>query len=161
MQLVDSIEITKPDAVRSVQLSVGDLSDLPAGQEVDAIVVSAFPDDYTPTSSSLIGALEKRGVSLNDLASRKAVDLRKFSSCWLSEVIDSPDVHFDRILCFEPACRGKAPELVGDIFRSIIPFTTGEPPISRITMPLVASGDQAENPGICFDDFSITSARAE
>jgi len=83
---------------------------------------------------------------VTELAQRKAVDLRQFSSCWLSEVIDQPDAGFRRILCFEPAYRGNATEVVGDIFRSIIPFTTGQPPIHSIAMPLVAAGDQGEDP---------------
>jgi TIR domain len=77
----------------------------------------------------------------------KEVDLRKFSSCWLSRVVTTPNANFRRILCFEPRYRGRATEVVGDIFRSIIPFTAGHPPTNQIAMPLVASGDQGESTG--------------
>jgi hypothetical protein len=127
-------------------LLVGDLSAIPETEAVDLLVMSAFPDDYIPTHSSLIGSLSRRGVSVAELAADKEVDLRRFSSCWLSREISRPDLHFRRILCFEPRFRGRAGEVVGDIFRSIIPFTTSQPPITQIAIPLVASGDQGELP---------------
>lgn len=145
LRIINSIHIEHRGAMRTVNLTVGDLANLPQERGVDAIIVSAFPDDYVPMPGTLIAALEHRGISVAALAERKAVDLRQFSSCWLSGVIDQPDAGFQRILCFEPAYRGKATEVVGDIFRSIIPFTTGQPPINSIAMPLVATGDQGEN----------------
>lgn len=152
MDHIDSIRISHGGENRSVNFCIGDLSSLPEENAVDALVVSAFPDDYAPTSGSVIGALHyNRGISVVSLAENKAVDLRQFSSCWLSQVIDNPGAHFRRILCFEPAVRGKATEVVGDIFRSIIPFTTGDPPITSIAMPLVATGIQREEPLLMLD----------
>ena len=145
MEIIDSIYIEHHGKRRCVNLAVGDLANLPQEHSVDAIIVSAFPDDYVPMQRTLIAALNRKGISIGDLSKRKAVDLRQFSSCWLSGVIDQHDAGFQRILCFEPAYRGKATEVVGDIFRSIIPFTTGEPPINSIAMPLVATGDQGED----------------
>ena len=146
LEIIDSISVQHQGTTRSVILAVGDLSALSEQDGVHTLVVSAFRDSYWPTPSSLIGALDQRGISLAALAQNKAVDLRSFSSCWLSQVIDQPDACFDRILCFEPAHRGRATEVVGDIFRSIIPFTTGEPPMSHIALPLVAAGDQGASP---------------
>lgn len=113
----------------------GDLTKLPEREAVDALVVSAFPDDYTPTSTSLIGALERVGVSVAELAQNKEVDLRDFSSCWLSHPINRKHVYFRRILCFEPWYRGRAPEVVGDIFRSIAPFAAGRGPLFEANAP--------------------------
>ena len=145
MEIIDSINIQHHGTTRSIRLDVGDLANLPREHAVDAIIVSAFPDDYVPMPGTLIAALNRKGISVGDLAKRKAVDLRQFSSCWLSEVIEQPHAGFQRILCFEPAYRGRATEVVGDIFRSIIPFTTGQPPINSVAMPLVATGDQGED----------------
>jgi hypothetical protein len=145
MEIIDSIHVQHHGVTRSINLVVGDLAKLPQEHSVDAIIVSAFPDDYAPMPGTLIAALEHRGISVAALAERKTVDLRQFSSCWLSETIDQADAGFRRILCFEPANRGKATEVVGDIFRSIIPFTTGPSPINSIAMPLVATGDQGED----------------
>jgi len=144
MELIDSIPVHHGGVARAVNLYTGDLAAIPAHEAVDVLVVSAFPNDYLPTRTSLIGALHRVGVSVADLARDKEVDLRSFSSCWLSRPIQTPNQHFRRILCFEPAHRGAAPEVVGDIFRSIVPFATGTPPVRQIAMPLVASGDQGE-----------------
>src|SRR5262245_52251388 len=116
MELVDTIAARHQGSERFVMLFVGDLASLPAREAVDALIVSAFPDDYIPTSTSLIGALARVGVSVAELAQDKEVDLRRFSSCWLSRPIARPGVNFHRLLCFEPRHRGKAPEVVGDVF---------------------------------------------
>lgn len=140
-------------------LFIGDLSRLPKQEAVDALIVSAFPNDYEPTPGSLIGALASVGVSVAALAKNKEVDLRSFSSCWLSRPIERPDVYFRRLLCFEPAFRekAKAPEVVGDIFRSIVPFTAGNPPISQIAMPVVAAGDQGESAEVMLEALTNAS----
>jgi hypothetical protein len=140
-------------------LLVGDLARLPEREAVDVLIVSAFPDNYVPTPASLIGALDRAGVSVAELAQDKEVDLRRFSSCWLSHPIERAGVHFRRVLCFEPRQRGKAPEVVGDVFRSIVPFTTGSPPVSQVAMPLLASGDQGESPEVMLDALADASVR--
>lgn len=144
MDLIDTISVRYKDKDRHIKLFVGDLAHLPGSEAVDLLIVSAFPNNYQPTQGSLIRALAGVGVSVEQCAQDKEVDLRSFSSCWLSHPINRQDVHFDRILCFEPGYRGKATEVVGDIFRSIVPFTTGSPPIAQIAMPLVATGNQGE-----------------
>ena len=146
MELIDTILVDDGEATREVQLLIGDLVSLGASDAVDVLVVSAFPGDYSPISGTLIGDLHRVGVSVGDLALDMAVDLRAFSSCWLSRPISRPDLHVSRVLCFEPAVRGRAPEVVGDVFRSIIPLMTGDPPIRQIAMPLLAAGDQGESP---------------
>jgi len=159
MELIDTIPVTHQGAERLVMLFVGDLVSLPEHEAVDVLIVSAFPDDYLPTPTSLIGKLARAGVSVADLARDKEVDLRRFSSCWLSRPIESPLMHFQRILCFEPAHRGRAPEVVGDIFRSMFPFTTGSPPIRQIAMPLVAAGDQSERAEDMLEALTEASVR--
>lgn len=152
MRLIDEIGVEHASRRSTIQLFIGDLAALPAGHAVDLLIVSAFPGSYKPTPTSLIGALERQaGVSVNALANDKAVDLRRHSSCWLSQEIRVPGIPFRRILCFEPAIRGRAPEIVGDIFRSIIPFAAGLTTVSRIAMPIVASGDQGESKEVMLD----------
>ncbi len=110
----------------------------------DVLVVSAFPNDYTPTHGSLIGALDGKGLSVASLASEKEVDLREAYSCWLSRVFTphDPGLRFHRILCFEPLRRGEPPQVVGDIFRALTPILAERPEINTVAMPLVAAGDQ-------------------
>ncbi len=151
MRLIDTIVVRHQGRDRQVMLFVGDLSQIPESEAVDLLIVSAFPNDYYPTRTSLIGALDRVGVSVAALAKNKEVDLRAFSRCWLSPLLSKPGVHFRRVLCFEPSNYGKAAELVGDIFRSIVPFTTANPPISQIAMPLVATGNQGEHPEVMLE----------
>jgi hypothetical protein len=145
MKLVDRISVRAGENESVVELLVGDLSAPDPSHTPDILVVSAFPDDYAPTSHSLIGALARAGTSVAELAREKDVDLREYSSCWLSKPLPA-GAAAGRILCFEPAHRGRAPELAGDVFRSIFPFTAMGPRSERmrIAMPLLASGDQGE-----------------
>ena len=144
MKKLDSLTVYHGSEERYLELYQGDLSDMPAEEAVDVLVVSAFPDDYTPTQRSLVGALFKRGVSLAELSEKKALDLRENHACWLSEEILSPvpGIAFKRIFCFEPLGKGHPPEVVGDIFQGLISLLESSHAITSIAMPLVASGDQ-------------------
>jgi hypothetical protein len=144
MEVLDSITVDSLGRKSRIELCQGDLTSLPNEEKVDLLVVSAFPDDYVPTPSSLIGALARKGVSVKSLAQNKAVDLRQAFSCWLSQdlVAGPSGIHYKRILCFEPGVRGRPPELVGDIFRALAPFLSGPPKLDKVAMPLVAAGDQ-------------------
>lgn len=72
------------------------------------------------------------------------MDLRDNFSCWLSKPLSptDPGLRFTRILCFEPSKRGAPPEVVGDIFRALMPILAEEPDINSIALPIVAAGNQ-------------------
>lgn len=142
MEILDTLVVPRGDQTGEIRLLRGDLTDLPADAACDVLVVSAFPGSYGPTPGTLIAALADRGVRVADLAQAKEVDLRGTSSCWLSRPLGRPDLNVGRVLCFEPATTGQAAELVGDVFRSLFPFVTGEPWVRRVAMPLLASGRQ-------------------
>lgn len=143
MKSLASIEVHGHQSKR-VELCQGDLTDLAVGEEFDLLVVSAFPNDYIPTPSSLIGALYRRGLSVQTLSTDKDIDLRETFSCWLTKEFtpDDPRLRFRRILCFEPLVRGSPPELVGDIFRALTPILAERSDIRTIAMPVLAAGDQ-------------------
>jgi hypothetical protein len=143
MKLLDSIEV-RGEQNKVIELHQGDLTDLTAAEAFDLLVVSAYPDDYTPTSTSLIGALARKGLSVQSLAEDKEIDLRANFSSWLSKEFTprNPGLRFRRILCFEPLVRGRPPELVGDIFRALTPVLAERPDIRTVALPLVAAGDQ-------------------
>lgn len=144
MALMDVIIVDCHGQPRRIELHHGDLSDLVPEDAVDLLILSAFPNDYIPTPTSLIGALFRKGVSVQTLSVHKAVDLRNAFSCWLSLPVKAtdPGIQFKRILCFEPLVRGSPPEVVGDIFRALAPFLADDPPIRTAAMPVVAAGDQ-------------------
>lgn len=159
MELLDTITVEEAGRTRQVQLLLGDLVALPPDQAVDVLVVSAFPNDYSEVPGTLIGDLDRAGVSVRALAKDKAIDLRDFSACWLSRPVARPDLHLKRILCFEPLRRGRPPEVVGDLFRSIIPLAGGDPPIRTIAMPLLAAGDMGESPLVMLEALADASVQ--
>jgi hypothetical protein len=138
MRLLDSLTLRHGNETRTIALYQGDLSAIPPEERVDILVTSAFRDNYLPTRHALIGALHRRGIYVSQLARNKQTDLRDFSSCWLSKpVFTGDDPGFTRILCFEPLSPHRAPEVIGDVFRSLIALIN-QP--TTVAMPLVSSG---------------------
>ena len=134
---------------RRIGLYRGDLAALDSDDCVDLLVISAFPDDYLPTPGSVIGALHLRGLDVAALANRKAVDLRAFAGCWLSEDLTERAVGFSRLLCFEPIQRGTSTEAIGGIFRCLIPLQSEQMPLRCVAVPLVTAGQRHRYPGSC------------
>jgi hypothetical protein len=149
MELLDSLTVHDGSVSKTIELYRGDLTNLTPEEAVDVLVVSAFPSDYSAVRGTLIGALADRDVPVWRLAVNKAIDLRETHSCWLSQELEEwsrgPGIQFKRLLCFEPEFRGRAPEVVGDIFRSLVPVLTGKDPVRTVAMPLVACGNQGES----------------
>jgi hypothetical protein len=126
---------------RSIALYDGDLAALPAEHRVDYLIVSAFPNNYTPTSGSVIGALHRAGLSVADLATRKEHDLRANCGFWMSAPLtDALLLNIGRLVVFEPEVLGSPPEVVGDLFRGLFPFLD-DAHDSTIAMPLISTGD--------------------
>lgn len=119
----------------------------PIGLQQKLISTLMFiPGDYSPTPSSLIGALAiNLGISVHNLSGDKEEDLRRQYFCWWSRPL--PEEHsFRRILCFEGGfgSRGSTPpKVVGAVFRCLVPILSGKDSKGgSVIMPLLASGDQ-------------------
>ena len=142
---------------RQLDLCIGDAT--VADAPVDLLCISAFPNDYTPMPSGMIGALDRRGVRIADLARNKAHDWRGVWHCWISQPLSVERVAIKRILCFEHAWAkpsavstpASAPDLVGNVFRAIRELVLSESPLDGrgqdvalecVRVPLLASGDQ-------------------
>ena len=148
MHLLESLLVTDlQNGEHTIGIYEGDLTQLTTAEAVDLLIVSAYPNNYTPLPATLIGALEHEGISLQNLSESKEVDLRDQFSCWLSKDIDAEKHHFKKILCFEPYHRGEPTEVVADIFQALMPFVYSEQ-INEIAMPLVATGNQRVKPGL-------------
>lgn len=145
MQLLDYIQVKTGKGFADIELYHGDLSAIPAPHDIDIVVLSAFPNDYYPTPSTLIGALHKRGLSVEALARDKEIDLRKSLWCWISKELSAADkekFRFHRILCFEPEKRkDDAAEFVADIFRCLNNFVFDDD-VNHVAMTTVAAGGQ-------------------
>lgn len=153
MRLLDSLTVSPGPPARTIELYQGDLADLRPDEAVDVLVVSAFPDSYAPSPSTLIGALDRRGLSVEELSDDKAIDLRETHSCWISHPLRHrpPGIEFDRLLCFEPHYRGEPAEVVGDIFRCLVALVADRStPVRSVAMPLVSAGLAGESPVTMF-----------
>lgn len=132
-----------------IELFQGNLAVPDINIQFDLLVTSAFPNCYTPNSGTLIGSLFESGVSVNELAKNKAIDLRDNFSSWISPEITQHSIGvkpwFKRLLCFEHMFRGEAQALVDGIFQAIMPFVLIPPQIKTIAMPIVASGNQGQD----------------
>ncbi len=143
MYVLDELQLDCGGTPRRIQVCQGDLATGGDVEPVDLLFVSAFPGDYAPTPGSLIGALDRAGVSLRELARHKARDLRESCGCWLSGPLDEDAVAlgFRRILCFEPTSSGTPAEVVADVFQTLISVVR-ENDIQSVAMPALATGDQ-------------------
>ena len=72
---------------------------MPPEHAVDVVIVSAYPRVYTPSRTSVMGALHKKRISVDALSLKKAVDLTQAFSSWMSREIPTgiPGIHFNRI----------------------------------------------------------------
>jgi hypothetical protein len=148
MERLDSIEINDGARKRVIPLWSGNPADIGANDPVDLIIVSAFKNNYVPTKQSIIGALQRRGLSVAALAADKAVDLRETAGFWLSRRLpsDASAVGVERILCFEPHFLGSKPaEVVGTLFRGLFPFLRDDRD-ATIAMAVIGTGALGEQP---------------
>jgi len=137
--------IDKQSEKHSIDLIHGDITSRTHDKRADVLIVSAFPDDYIPTPTSLIGALHKKGVSVEELSRDKLEDKRASTYCWTSRQVGSgkADIPFRHILCYEPPSAIHPAEAVGNIFRCLASYAGRGMPIETGAMPLLSTGDVA------------------
>ncbi|MEG2094800.1 MAG: hypothetical protein RRY80_10850, partial [Lachnospiraceae bacterium] len=76
----NKVEVIYQESKRKVVLAEGDLTTM--SESVDYLLISVLPGDYTPTPSSMVGALNKIGVDVAALAQNKAKSWMDEYPCW-------------------------------------------------------------------------------
>jgi hypothetical protein len=167
MEIIDRFSVSRrrgTETPATIELLQGDLSAMPPEQAVDALVVSAFPNSYTPNPGTLFKDLLARGLDMQEVARHKHEDQRSRLGCWISEPLPphlARAFNFTRVVCFEPSYpafvensgfdSGNIEETVGFVFRCLNNFVIPEGvegrgarrfDIARIAMPLLATGNQ-------------------
>jgi hypothetical protein len=140
---------------RVLEICVGDITHTES--PVDLLCLSAFPGDYTPTRTSVVGALHSRGIDVGALAASRDGSVLLNRHCWVSPALEHP---IRRLLCFEHLRSARvgansqgAPSLVGDVFRAISEFVLSrgrhgpdaepaETPLECVRIPALSTGDQ-------------------
>jgi hypothetical protein len=144
MKLLRHLQFRVGETQKSIELLSGDLSRIPTRHAVDALIVSAFAGDFMPTESSLVGALDRVGLSVAELAKRKSINLLQQYGSWLSRPIKG--FNFSRIICIESGWIGGPIEIANNLFRTVGPYTLAKGAIRSIAMPIIGSGDQGNEP---------------
>ncbi len=167
MDVIDRLTVPRrrgKESAATIELLRGDLSAIPPEHAVDALVVSAFPNSYTPNPGTLFEALLRRGLDMQKIAQQKQEDQRERLGCWISRRL-SADLarlfNFGRVICFEPRYPAfvvktsfdsrSIESTVGYVFRCLNNFVIPEATegheirgfdIRRVAMPLLATGNQ-------------------
>jgi len=140
--LKENIEVETNHGHCEIHLNFGSITKLKREDAVDVLVISAFPGDYSPTPTSVVGALKRDlNISVRDLSKDKEEDHRRLFSCWWSKPLDGK-YSFKRILCFEGSFKigSRPPMVVGEVFRSLVSMCKEKD--IKVIMPLLAAGDQ-------------------
>jgi hypothetical protein len=167
VEIIDRLVVPRrhgTEAAATIELLHGDLSAIPSEHAVDALVVSAFPNSYTPYPGTLFEDLFERGLDMREVAASKQEDQRDRLGCWISQPLPdglSRRFNFRRIVCFEPRYPAfvtntgfdgrNIEEVVGFVFRCLNNFAIPDLAevhdarqfsLSRVAMPLLATGNQ-------------------
>lgn len=167
MDFIDRIQVRRLRGEHRpavIQLLHGDLAAIPEQYAIDVLVVSAFPNSYTPNPGTLFASLNQQGLDMQKIAAQgKEEDQRDHLGCWLSRELPNDlaaRLRFKRILCFEPSYppflenshleADDIPASVAYVFRCLNHFIVPghgsggslDFHISSVAMPLLATGNQ-------------------
>jgi len=107
MELLKEVVIGRGTDEAKISVLCGDILDygLEGGvPAMDILTVSAFRRNYDPVPRTLVGSLmERRSISVEELAAEPLIDLRDYCGCWFSKELELSAVNpsIRRIGCIE------------------------------------------------------------
>ncbi|GAB1601404.1 hypothetical protein Ahia01_000418700 [Argonauta hians] len=140
LKSVDTLTVSTIHGPCLVELLLGDITSLKIQDKVDLLIVSAFSNNYSTASKTLIQALNRKlNVSVSKLAHDKELDLRRYYSCWLSKPLPT-NIAFSRLACFERHVGSTIYDQIGDMFRGFMPIFNSHD--TTVITPLLGTGNQ-------------------
>jgi len=134
------VQIETQTGIKEFELVQGDITNLPF--EVDLLCLSAFKNDYTPTESSIIGQLFKKGINIEQLSKKPSMDFRESLGIWVSNEFE--DNFFKKIVCVEII--GSNISFIAAVRNLFAVISTLEIQGQRnfsIALPMIGAGDQS------------------
>jgi hypothetical protein len=125
---------------RAFELWQGDITSLDF--QVDVLGVSAFANDYEPTTGSVIGSLKSNlGIDVATLRLECQLDWTQAFGCWVSKEI--PNSPFRRILCVEILGTSfDLREAIENVFAVLSALEAKGFRFRSIALPLLGAGQQ-------------------
>ena len=148
MNALNSKRISTPYGEKRIAVYAQDICDWT--QPLDVMTVSAFYRDYIPLRRTLLGALETKNISVENLARSPEIDLRSLSNIWLSCEIKKALLPIRRVGCIESAlARAGSIEWKEHILSSIQSYfrmldiaSINGIPVETIGLPVLGGGNQ-------------------
>lgn len=139
-QLNTMVVRTRHSGDREFRLLRGDITKL--NFPVDLMIISAIGSDFTPTSTSVIGALyQNHQILVERLSEDPEFTLAQPRRVWVSREIGGSSIR--RIMCVEipPSGRG-ANRIVEDAFFTLPLLEARQLQLSTICLPILGTGDR-------------------
>jgi hypothetical protein len=134
------VQIETKTGIKEFELVQGDITNLPF--EVDILCLSAFKNDYTPTESSIIGQLFKKGINIEKLSKKPSMDFRESLGIWVSDEFEN--YFFKKIVCVEIiGANNSFIAAVKNLFAVISILEIQGKRNFSIALPMIGAGDQS------------------
>ena len=133
------VQIETLTGIKEFELYQGDITNLPF--QTDLLCISTFKDDYTPTTSSIVGQFLGNGISIEELSANPSLNFTDSLGIWVSPEIAGKN--FKKILCLE--IQGSASsfeESLRNLFSAISVVEMKQDGLSTLALPLLGAGDQ-------------------
>lgn len=145
LELLETLDVYYGKSKRNVSLYSGDLSELGTKDAVDYMAVSTLPNFYLADSGTLLYSLNQKGVSVEKLSKKKAVDYRPDIPCWITNKVSG--IRCKRLIIFEPEDpRNNAYDLITYIFSAIATREKGRNSKLKIALPMLCTGKSGADP---------------
>jgi len=133
------VQVETKTGIKEFELIQCDITALPF--EVDLLSVSAYKNNFSPTSRSVIGHLFRKGINVEQLSKRPYLDFRDSLGVWVSSA--QSNLIFRQLICVEIIGRNHSFEnAIKNLFSTISALEIQGLQNTTLALPLLGSGDQ-------------------